>query len=428
MIRCTEIAKFSGSFGFLLYAVMSNSALAEGLVMKRSWGNAPQKQATPDETGAVSGITNEIADFREIEGEWAGSVPGFGVGQSTAVLSATDIGIQLVLRAPAKHCEIIVTPEPGVSGGFAAFLFGMSRKECEIGDFFARRSGDKLLVQIEGWKQPAELTRMNGPASEDWIRSAPPATVRGIALGDAVDSLKNRGDDGGHVGVFHSLRRVYPQRIGMMGISDPYLDADVAVLDYPMNVAGVEERISIDNTGIFSIQGRVVALLREHAPPENIAPRLEAVEEALLAQLGEPTVKQRGQWAWYFNTAGEPLLKNRRTPCGNMFGTSSETKRPIGFPYLEINTSPVEILRGLKPRIERGNVLATVEAANGCGYSIVYTMTQTGNGLLDKLNVLAFAHEPVRGSIWNDRAFAIRAKVEHEINPNESSASVTPKL
>lgn len=363
-----------------------------------------------------------------VEGEWTGSVAGGHRGLEI-LFAVTDDAARLFLDGLMVNCQMVVRPT-SETGAFEAFPYGRRSRNCPEGTAFdVAQRGDELYVWHESWDEWAELERLTGPSSGDWVEAAPAqASMLGVEIGAEATDLAGVLPEGAVIASPRPLEQVFPRQAR----SGSMLDAQLRVVSFPRDVGVVDQRISFDNAGVFSIDGRVFAILRRWDPPEDAAPRYDAIQEALIEKLGAPRVERRSgrgmSYEWHFAPDGSVIPSGEDTACHTRFNGSMEDQRSVGFRYNKIEINRVELSLGHSPRIETAMEEEALRTASGCGFSIRYHIHPRENGLLSYLDAVVFAHEPLAAEIWEDRSTAFADELREAIELHESSQGVEPKL
>jgi len=369
-----------------------------------------------------------VSDFGDLEGEWSGTVPGAYGRPANIIFTATSEGGRIDINGMMTRCQIVIDPDTGDS-----YLYGNSRPECKAGTFTASRSGKTLEVMLSDWESPATLSRLSGRIDARWLDNVPEAAVvRGVRLGAPAPDNAQQVEGARKLRNFGMLPDQFARGsfLGMAGRA--FLPARYQLASVPEDIPQVAEDISFDNTGIYSIDDRVVAVLRQYEPPQDQSPRYEAVQEALKLQMGPATVETPSgvgmYYEWLFDEEGVLYSGRDGARCETRFGGSEENARMIGMEFAKTDTSLAEISQGLAPRVVPKSEYFELRVTAGCGYTVRYHIHPTRNGLLEEMSVVAFAHDPVRAAIWSERQRDLSSEIAEELDLQRASQTIKPKL
>jgi hypothetical protein len=222
--------------------------------------------------------------------------------------------------------------------------------------------------------------------------------------------------------------------MGMLGASATnYLDnANYHHAAAPQTLPATNAKISFDDLGIYSIDDKVVAVLRYFEPPEMLAPRYDAVQQALNSTYGEPTFLNRSGvghvYEWHFDLRGVILAASEAAQCQSKLNGDTSNARGLLLVHEKLETSLQEIALGRAPRIETATVGQQLRVSSACGYSIRYHIHPRTSGLLQRMTASMYAYDPVRTEIWRDREAEISSEIARNLKTQERSLSISPDL
>lgn len=172
------------------------------------------------------------------------------------------------------------------------------------------------------------------------------------------------------------------------------------------------------------------SLMRVLEPPEDEAPRYDAVIEAMKSTYGEPTIfRNRTVYECHFDKAGTLLDSRDGQDCGNRFTANREDSRVVMLQRPELDSmSLVAIYAGQQPCIKQGSEQGKLRVAPGCAYSIIYNVRPRESGVLYKMTALAYAHDPVRSDIWEERMPRLSEEISEELALQQTSRDIAPDL
>jgi hypothetical protein len=221
---------------------------------------------------------------------------------------------------------------------------------------------------------------------------------------------------------------------GFAGFSNSnyFESAQYVLLTEPRELPNAAGPVSLDNLGVYGVDGRVVAVLRQFEPLEDESPRYEAVDTALRSTYGEPSVAQRAGagsvYEWHFDSRGALLDTASSRSCENRFDSNETDSRLVFLEQTVLNTTLAEILEGKPARVESEHQQLKLRVAGECSYTIRYHIHPSEEGLLDRMTASMYAYDPVRTEIWGDLRNELETKIAEELELQISSESITPEL
>lgn len=363
------------------------------------------------------------------EGEYAAQVQ-VGLGQFVDYsVAKTGSGVRIVAQGRGA-CFYAVNPDTGET-----YVYKSTTQNCDAGKFVPVDTTTGLTFKFESWDQPITLPFVSGDMGQSWVDNIPEvAKIKGVALGDRVPQsadalegytlLANRGP----------LGRFHRSSMGMLGASATnYLDnANYHHAAAPQTLPATNAKISFDDLGIYSIDDKVVAVLRYFEPPEMLAPRYDAVQQALNSTYGEPTFLNRSGvghvYEWHFDLRGVILAASEAAQCQSKLNGDTSNARGLLLVHEKLETSLQEIALGRAPRIETATVGQQLRVSSACGYSIRYHIHPRTSGLLQRMTASMYAYDPVRTEIWRDREAEISSEIARNLKTQERSLSISPDL
>jgi hypothetical protein len=383
------------------------------------------------ESGALgqSGDVSVGSSSEWKDGEYAAQVQ-VGLGQFVDYsVAKTGSGVRIVAQGRGA-CFYAANPDTGDT-----YVYKSTAQNCDAGRFVFVDTSTGLTFKFESWEQAITLPFVSGDMGQSWLENIPDvARIKGLALGgevpqsaaglDGYTLLTNQG----------ALGRYHRSSMGMLGASATnYLDN--AVYHHaaaPQPLPGTSETISFDDLGIYSIDDKVVAVLRYFEPPEMFAPRYDAVQQALMSSYGEPTLMNRSGvghvYEWHFDPRGVLLPAIEGERCQSKLNGDTTNARNLLLVHEKLETSLQEIALGRAPRIETATVGQQLRVSSECAYSIRYHIHPRISGLLLRMTASMYAHDPVRTEIWRDCEAEISSEIARNLKTQERSLSISPDL
>lgn len=378
--------------------------------------------ASFEPASAVEFTSDPFAGVRGIYGDRV----RFGNEWADFEVSITDTGAKLVFDA-LRDCESVVDPEDG-----EIYVFKARRDDCATGRFQVLEGGDEITFTYEVWQgQTLTLPRKAGEMGNDWISNAPQnARIKGIAIGDDLPGSATELDGYSHLRQIGPLGMFSSSSIGFMGSTSTNWFEN-AVYHHASNPRSVSSgTISLDDLGIFSVDDQIVALMRVYEPPEDEAPRYDAILSTLEETYGTPSdSSQRNSFEWHYDQGGNLLSEMDAKNCQNTTGNASDRSRSILVRSSRLeDLSLSQAYSGVQREVEAQTDSFNLAVGSGCAYSIVYLVYPTDSGLLDRMTAVSYAHDPIRSEIWNSKAERLSAEISRELELQKRSQDVAPDL